>query len=168
MHESTYQEMQKFVASLPKTPLKIADVGSYNVNGVYRPLFENPGWTYTGLDICAGPNVDVVLSSETEWKNIPDETYDVVISGSTLEHTRHPWLFVKEIARIMKKGGLVCIIAPYEWEYHPHPIDCWRVFPDGMRAVMEWNGLTVLETRMNVNSPDARWRGDTVGIAKRP
>jgi len=167
MHESTYKAMAEFAKTLPAAPLRIADIGSYNVNGTYKQIFQKEGWSYVGLDLSAGPNVDVVLSGEIEWKNVPDESFDVVISGQVLEHTRFPWLFVHELARIAKRGAPICIIAPYQWEYHPFPIDCWRVFPDGMRAVMEYNGLEILKTYMTEN-PDPRWKGDTVGIARKP
>lgn len=166
MHESSYREMSRFAATLPASRLLIADVGSLDVNGSYRPLFQRREWTYVGLDLAPGPNVDLVLCGENEWVNVPDAEYDVVISGQALEHARYPWLFVKEIARITKPGGSICIIAPYQWEYHPYPVDCWRVFPDGMRAVMEYNGLTVLSTYMTDNG-SRECKGDTVGIARK-
>lgn len=167
MHESTYREMERFAKSLPAGPLRIADVGSYDVNGTYKRIFQREGWSYVGLDVSAGPNVDVVLSGEVEWRNVEDESFDVVVSGQVLEHTRFPWLFVRELARIAKHGAPICIIAPYQWEYHPYPIDCWRVFPDGLRAVMEYNGLQVSQTYMTDNG-DPRYKGDTVGVGRKP
>jgi hypothetical protein len=167
VHKSSLEEMRKFADSLPARPLRIADVGSCDVNGQYRSIFERPEWKYIGLDVQAGKNVDVVLPSEYEWNNIQDGAFDVVVSGQALEHTRFPWLFVKELARIVRPGGAVCIIAPYQWDYHKFPIDCWRVYPDGMRAVMEHSGLTVISTHMNDNG-DPHFRGDTVGVARKP
>jgi SAM-dependent methyltransferase len=168
MHPSTYREMEKFSKSLPASKLLIADVGSADINGTYKPIFQRSEWRYTGLDIEAGRNVDVVLHSKYDWKNVPDGAFDVVVSGQTLEHTEYPWLFVKELARIAKKGALLCVIAPCEWEYHAFPIDCWRIFPDGMKAVLQYNGLQVLETYISQNSTDPRWKSDTVGIALKP
>lgn len=26
------------------------------------------------------------------------------------------------------------------WTYHPHPLDCWRVMPDGMRYLFDLTG----------------------------
>jgi SAM-dependent methyltransferase len=162
MHESSVIEMGRFAAQLPPVPLKIADVGSCEVTGgTYRHLFNRPGWKYEGLDLAAGGNVDIVLKEEFNWSNVPDESYDVVISGQTLEHVRLPWMFMAEIKRITKIGGKICIIAPYSWEYHAHPIDCWRIFPDGMKALFEYCGLTVMSVWMN---PPNR---DTIGVARR-
>ena len=41
----------------------VLDVGSYDVNGTYRPLFP-AGWDYLGVDIEKGPNVDLVVAGE--------------------------------------------------------------------------------------------------------
>jgi SAM-dependent methyltransferase len=167
MHGSVLRAMTVFRdRMLEPKPLKIADVGSRDVNGSYRGLFEKAPWTYVGLDIEPGSNVDIVLQGPDEWANIPDAEYDVVISGSTMEHTKRPWVFMKNIARIAKPGGLICVIAPYSWGYHEHPIDCWRVYPEGMRAVMESSGLYMVEVYM-IADDNNKACGDTVGIARK-
>jgi SAM-dependent methyltransferase len=171
MHREVHDQVREFVQTrLTNDPLRIADIGAYDVNGNLRSLFSRPGWTYTGFDLAAGPNVDAVLPSETEWPNVPSDNFDVVVSVSTLEHTRHPWLVMKEIARIVKPGGLVCLTAPYAWPYHAHPIDCWRIFPDGMQALMRSAGIEPLMTKMVPVTSDlshGAWLGDTVGIGCR-
>lgn len=50
---------------------------------------------------------------------------------------------MKEAARICKKGGKVITIAPVSWTYHEQPVDCWRIYPEGMRALYEEAGLKV-------------------------
>jgi SAM-dependent methyltransferase len=166
LHGSTFREMSKFAATLPRTVLRIADVGSLDVNGTYKSIFSSIAtWTYVGMDLCPGPNVDVVLRGENDWSNVSEESFDVVISGQTLEHTRKPWQFVRQLARLAKPGGTLCVIAPYQWIYHPHPIDCWRVYPDGMRALLEDAGLSVRAVYTAENSPNPDCKGDTVGIA---
>lgn len=168
MHESSMKAMKEFAEGLPEGPLRIAEIGSCEPAMGYRRLFERPGWSYLGFDLGKGPNVDVVLRGPYDWGNVEEGSFDVVVSGQTLEHTRRPWRFLECIARIVKPGGLVCVIAPYAWRYHAHPIDCWRVYPEGMRTVMEDAGLQVRRVYMTVNSPDPNEGGDTVGIAARP
>ena len=74
--------MQRLVAThlVPGGALSVVDIGSYDVNGSYRPLFAQPGWRYTGVDLEAGPGVDVVLSSPYR---LPFATgsVDLVVSG---------------------------------------------------------------------------------------
>lgn len=168
MHVTAYEELGKFAATLQAvSPLKIADVGAYNVNGCLRPIFDKAPWTYVGIDMAAGPNVDLVVPAEGRWDNVQDCSFDVAVSVSTLEHTKYPWLVVQEMARILKPGGIICLCAPYVWPQHRHPLDCWRIFPDGMRAIMELARLRVdkLYMREAQKNPEC---GDTVAIGGKP
>jgi len=73
----------------------------------------------------------------------PDGTFDIVVSGQVIEHVRKPWVWVRELARVCKPGGLVLTVNPVSWPYHEAPIDCWRIYPEGMRALCEDAGLNV-------------------------
>ena len=73
----------------------------------------------------------------------PDGTFDIVVSGQVIEHVRKPWLWLPELARVCKPGGLVLTVNPVSWPYHEAPIDCWRIYPEGMRALCEEAGLSV-------------------------
>jgi len=115
------------------------DVGSFDVNGNYRSLIAGKGWRYTGMDIVPGKNVDVV-SDDLYWFPFDDEQFDVVISGSTMEHVQAIWLWVPELVRVLKPGGLLAIVTHTAWMYHPHPVDCWRIMPDGMKFLFDLTG----------------------------
>jgi hypothetical protein len=49
-----------------------------------------------------------------------------------MEHTQDVLRWADAVVKACKPGGLVCITAPHTWEEHKHPVDCWRIFPDGM------------------------------------
>jgi hypothetical protein len=51
---------------------------------------------------------------------------------------------MKEVARVCKPGGLVITLNPTSWPYHEAPVDCWRIYPEGMRALSEECGLEVV------------------------
>ncbi|MFC1929977.1 methyltransferase domain-containing protein [Chloroflexota bacterium] len=125
--------------------LNILDVGSQDVNGTYRPLFNNPHWRYTGLDMTPGPNVDIVVKDVYNWKEIRSSSYDVVISGQALEHIEFFWVTMNEIARVLRQEGVCCIIAPSSGPEHRYPKDCWRFFPDGLTAAAKYATLEILE-----------------------
>ena len=36
--------VETHLAARAGTPLKILDIGAYDVNASYRPLFDKPGW----------------------------------------------------------------------------------------------------------------------------
>jgi len=116
------------------TPLRILDVGSFSVNGCHRPEFETDNWSYTGLDVRSGPNVDLVVGNPIRWLEIPSDSYSLVISGQTLEHTENPWAVWREMVRVVKPEGLIFITVPASGPEHKHPIDCWRFLSDGMRC----------------------------------
>ena len=159
MHESSYNEMQKFVNGYldHNRELSILEIGSLDLNGSYKPLFDNPKWTYIGLDLIEGKNVDVV-SPEPYRYPFEDGAFDVVVSGSCMEHVEDLHAFIREAARVLKKKGTMCIIAPWVWEEHRYPRDYWRILPDGMKFLLEAiAGLPVLRIRKNDT--------DCIGIA---
>jgi len=127
--------------------LKILDVGSYDVNGSYRHLFANPNWEYIGLDIESGPNVDFVSVDEYNF-GLPSDSFDIVLSGNTIEHVKDIFSWVKEIARVAVPGGLICITTVTNIDYHPHPVDCWRIMPDGFEYLFNVAGLLTEEIQL--------------------
>lgn len=116
--------------------VNVLDVGSFDVNGSYRPLVDKHGWNYLGVDVVPGKNVDVVSQSPYAFP-FEDERFDIVMSGSTMEHVEAIWLWVPELVRLLKPGGMLAIITHTHWAYHPHPVDCWRIMPDGMRFLFD-------------------------------
>lgn len=135
MDDTSYALMRRFARSFlrRKRNLLVCDVGSLDLNGTYKPLCSKQ--RYVGVDIAHGPNVDVVV--EPYDYPFSDGAFDVVISGSTLEHVIDIYRWIKELARILKVGGWICVVAPAQIMHHPHPVDCWRVYPEGMKFLME-------------------------------
>jgi SAM-dependent methyltransferase len=152
-------------------PLRILDVGGANVNGSYRDVFDDPEWTYHALDVAPGIGVDVVPKTPWRWQDVRARSYDVVVSGSAFEHIAFPWLTIVEIRRVLRPGGLLCLVAPSAGEVHRYPLDCWRYYRDGLVALASWGDLEVVEAvvyddadRWSDNS--AQW-ADAVLVARR-
>lgn len=132
----------KYLAALTESALVIYDLGSRAVSGgSYRPVFEHSPWIYKGIDLEPGENVDVILSRPYAWKELPAESADVLVSGQALEHIEYFWLTMLEVWRVLKPGGLCCIIAPSGGPEHRYPVDCWRFFPDGLEALSRYAGF---------------------------
>lgn len=168
MHGSSLDAMEYFKETyLDKNKiLKILDLGAQDINGCYKSLFENKLWIYHGADLQEGRNIDIVLDDDYHWKQIKDAEYDVFISGQTFEHIEFPWITIKEVNRILKPGGLLCIIAPMICPEHKFPVDCWRFLPDGMWALCKWGGFKVTEV---LNGSDNKGLiVDTMLIAQKP
>lgn len=122
------------------------DVGACSVldQQTYRPMVQELNLSYVGLDIAAGPNVDIVIPENGEWDTVISQKSDITISGQCLEHVKRPWEWIKKVFSITKPEGLVIIIAPWKFHEHRFPVDCWRILPDGMHALFEYVGAQVL------------------------
>ena len=172
MHRNSIEHMRALVERYLDRDAKllIGDVGSFDYTGSYRALFQRPNWTYHGIDLNEGPNVDVVLSSPYNFP-MADGHYDVLISGQAFEHVKFFWLTWMEMVRTLKPGGFIFLIAPSRGPEHRFPVDCWRFYPDGYRALAEYGNVDCLEARTDWGAyPFAKGRvwGDTVGAFAKP
>lgn len=177
MHQSSLENMRRFQSrylnSRKGESLDILDLGSMDINGSYRFLFENPNWRYQGMDMAPGPNVDIVLKTPYHWQEVPSESADVFISGQAFEHIEFFWITALEIARVLKPGGLCCLIAPSGGFEHRYPVDCWRFYPDGFRALARFARLDVLaiktqkEPLSHYTDNSNEWK-DSVLICQKP
>ena len=152
-------------------PMRILDVGGSNINGSYRDLFDDPEWIYHALDVEQGEGVDVVPKKPWRWQDVRARSYDVVISGSAFEHIAFPWLTIVEIRRVLRPGGLLCLVAPSAGEEHRYPLDCWRYYRDGLVALASWGDLEVVDAVVHDDSDrwsdnSAQW-ADAVLVARR-
>ena len=136
MHDTAYETGRLFFDIYVMKADTIVEIGSWNINGTLRD-FCPPGATYIGLDQAVGPDVDVVISSDTALP-LASEVADVVMSSSSLEHDKCFWETFLEIVRVTKPGGLIYLSAPANGPYHRHPEDNWRFYPDCGKAIEHW------------------------------
>jgi SAM-dependent methyltransferase len=138
MHDNSYRLVKEAVGKYlnPDSPLKILDVGSKDINGNYRPLFDRFNWKYTGIDIEAGPNVDIVVDADFQWQGIEKDAFDVVVCGQVFEHVKATWRLAERMGYVCKAGGICIVVVPWNARYHPYPIDCWRIMLDGIVFLM--------------------------------
>ena len=167
MHLSSQLLLIDFILSIPAGAHESLDVGSQDVNGCYRVHFNNTGKPYTGLDVAAGPNVDVVVADPYHWTELGERRFDVVVSGQCLEHVEYPWLTMAEMFRVTNPGGLLCVIVPSNGPEHRYPLDCYRYFPDGLAALARFAGFEVLSCQLHRGATTWDW-DDTRLIAKKP
>lgn len=94
-------------------------------------------WDYSGVsvfcDLCALP--------------LADGSFDAAIHIVTLEHLPDPARALAEIARALKPGGKLLIVAPHEWEVHQAPHDYYRYTRHGLGWLLARAGFTGVEIR---------------------
>lgn len=171
MHRTSYLKMDYFKQNYlnPQDTLKILDIGSFDKTGNYNygRILNEENWTYHGLDLQEGNNVDIVIENPYEWNEIEDESYDVIVSGQAFEHIEFFWLTMGQIKRVLKPGGICCIIAPSAGPVHRNPYDCWRFNENGMRSLAKYVDFDILESGTNETETENPWH-DSFVIAQKP
>lgn len=89
---------------------RVLDIGSLDINGNNRQLFE--GCEYTGIDVAPGPNVDLVTLAHEHAA--PDASFDTIISTECLEHDQHFEKSLQNAVRMLKPGGLLVLTCATE------------------------------------------------------
>lgn len=175
MHLSSLHHMrsfcERFLSERRADALSIVDLGATDIGGCYRPIFDAPNWHYVGVDLSPGPNVDIVLTAPYAWREIRSASVDVLVSGQVLEHVEFFWITMLEVSRVLKPGGVACLIAPSGGPEHRYPVDCWRFYPDGMRALARFARLDVIEVRTQweaFGDPGSDPWHDTVLVLRKP
>ncbi|MBI5045437.1 MAG: methyltransferase domain-containing protein [Candidatus Niyogibacteria bacterium] len=83
------------------------------------------------LDIFPFKNVDIVASATA--LPFKDNSVDMIISESTLEHIPDGETAIKEIMRTVKPGGMVYITIPFLMPFHASPNDYMRLTHEGLK-----------------------------------
>ncbi|MBE3086934.1 MAG: methyltransferase domain-containing protein [Bacteroidetes bacterium] len=86
---------------------------------------------YFGIDVKPGEKVDAVVDLEQFPWPIESESADDIFCSHYVEHTPDLIKFMDEVYRILKPGGKIKVIAPYDTSMR-----CWQD-PTHKRAISE-------------------------------
>lgn len=95
--------------------------------GFIQKIFNHPSYV-VAEDY---PVVDV--QNLSSYKS---NSYDFVILDQVLEHVADPKAALKEVYRILKKGGWLILTTPFLVQIHPAPHDYWRFTKEGMNELL--------------------------------
>lgn len=102
MHDAARQYVADAVAKYGPFR-RMLELGSRDVNGSARDLFDHPEQLYLGLDVLPGPGVDVVADAA---EFCDPHRSDAVVCCEVLEHTLLASRIVNQAARTLKRGGV--------------------------------------------------------------
>ncbi len=142
MHTNSRLLFEKHAASCFHAGARVLEIGPDGDPSTFRKLVGDRVAAWETLDLAPRPGVDHVAASEYDF-GLPEGGYDIVLSAQVIEHVRKVWVWIREVARVCKPGGMVITINPVSWPYHEAPIDCWRMYPEAMRALYDEAGLSV-------------------------
>ena len=91
----------------------------------YRNLFSEDVEEYVRFDIEPHDGLTDVIGDIHEAP-FDDNSFDCIFAIEVMEHLENPFLFKKEIKRMLKKGGSMVLTVPFIFHMHADPFDYWR------------------------------------------
>ena len=76
-------------------------------------------------------------------------TFDCIVCMEVLEHVLDPFAAIREIHRILKRGGFLLMSTPLNFRIHGPIPDCWRFTEHGLKVLLrdfEIVEIDILET----------------------
>lgn len=148
MHPSAMARMQASVNTYmdKSRHYDVLDFGSFINEGQHhshRELLTDRDVSVTGVDIQAGRNVDIQMKQPYTIP-VPSRSQDIVMAGQVFEHIPFPFASILEIARVLRPGGHLFLTVPSRGHHHS-TYDCWRFYPDSMRAFAAFAELELLQ-----------------------
>lgn len=134
---STKSEQVFLESYAPFTGLRLLDIGAA-AGQVKRMKELAQTKEYVTLDMRETAGVDIVHNLH-EPLDVPP--FDVITLFSVLEHCKYPWKMAENVEKLLKKGGLLLMSAPFQWRVHAYPDDYYRFTPHGIEALftqIEW------------------------------
>lgn len=89
----------------------VYEIGSLNINGSVRCLFDRSAGSYIGIDVVSGPDVDLVADGATYRPPMIPQT---VVCCEVLEHTPDAEAVVRQAASVLAFGGLLILTCAGE------------------------------------------------------
>jgi SAM-dependent methyltransferase len=176
MHLNSRLLFEKYAAQYFRDGMRVLEIGPDGFPSTYRSLMGGRPIEWHTLDCYDSPKLTYPSAGEYNFP-VSDEAYDITFSGQVIEHVRKPWKWLPELARVTRTGGLLITINPVSWTYHEAPVDCWRIYPEGMRALYEearvqvvlsqWESLETPQFRASIpgDSREAQSRRRRIGYS---
>jgi SAM-dependent methyltransferase len=127
----------------------LLDVGCGNKQ--FEPIFRPHVAKYIGIEhegVFQTTVANVIGSRPDYFYNggrlpFDDASFDTVLNIQVLEHTPDPGRLVAEMARVLKKDGVLILAAPFSFRLHEEPYDYFRYSPHGLNELCGRAGLVV-------------------------
>jgi ubiquinone/menaquinone biosynthesis C-methylase UbiE len=111
--------------------------------GVYKRFFNH--CEYSAIDLAVGEsrwnysNLDYI--GPLDNMPIEDEKFDAILCTQVLEHLEWPRESLKEMYRVLKKGGKLYITVPMAQDEHQVPYDFFRYTSYGLKSICSHAGF---------------------------
>jgi ubiquinone/menaquinone biosynthesis C-methylase UbiE len=143
MHLNSSLLFSKYALPYFHDNIKVLEIGPTGFPSVFQKLVKNPSIQWDTLDLVDTTYINSSIDNLTYRSTSPyefpinDGQYDIILSGQVIEHVQKIWIWLGELKRVVKEHGIIITINPISWPYHEAPIDCWRIFPDGIKSLAD-------------------------------
>lgn len=125
MIENWLLKREAFKDFVQKANGKILDVGCGDAQlYIYLKKYNPNSYTYYAIDIdfkhpnkFKGAHLKALDVSKDKLP-YPDEFFDYIICSHIIEHLENPWHAMRELTRVMKKGGLMLFALPNNYSIY--------------------------------------------------
>lgn len=143
---TVHRDMRRF---LPGLRGNVLDLGCGQ--SPYRHLL-GPDANYLGLDFQGSRHFDYQEERDVTYfdgTKIPleDETVDHVICTEVLEHCQEPAVLLREVHRVLRRGGTGVFTVPWSARFHYIPHDYLRFTPSMLRILFQCFARADVEPR---------------------
>ncbi len=115
--------------------------GSKPFEKLFTPFVERYfGLEYSPESGYRGNNAD--FCGDAAFLPLEDASVDTILCTEVMEHVPNPEKTIAEFARVLRPGGTIMTTAPFFYPIHD-AYDFFRYSPDGLKAMMERQGLIV-------------------------
>ncbi len=139
--ESCIEDAVAHLAAEVEDGARVLDAGAGE--GRYRRFFGRH--RYTGADLAIGDPQwdyrDLDCFADLAALPFPDGAFTACLNIVTLEHVQDPEAVVREMARVLDRGGRLLLVVPHEWEVHQAPHDYYRFTRYGVARLLDRAGF---------------------------
>ncbi len=102
---------------------------------------------YIGVEIDTAQNREnLKVDFFYDGKTMPFENgyFDSIITNQVFEHVFNPNVFLREINRVTKIGGMMLLTVPFVWDEHEQPVDYARYSSFGLKHILSKEGFEII------------------------
>ena len=102
---------------------------------------------FLGTDMEAGADVDVVADLHRLSDVVGTERFDVILTCSTFEHVKYPWIAAHELMKTLRIGGAIYLQTVQTFPLHGYPSDYYRFSQQALASLFPASmGMEVVAT----------------------
>lgn len=129
------EEFQRRLAALVDPDvIEIGTMRSEPDRPTHHKVWAGHAKSYVMIDAAPGVDVDLVDDAHS-LLTVEDKAVDAVIAVSVWEHLERPWIAARQMARILRPGGILYVSTHQTFPIHGYPSDFFR-FTDKALALL--------------------------------